>query len=265
MSVRDMLTYLNTHVDEDTQTKIIHFVFLNYLDIQNLSIVQMADACYTSTASISRFCKKFGFDSFEDMKAQVVSATTIRKPRFLFRMSKNSLSELTKSPINFYNDFAEEISKSIIDVTKSVSVNEIDAIINQIMQSKKVTLFGYDIMNNSLRILQQALLNCGVLVQMGEDYYVQSKQAESLDSDSLAIVCSSFGNFFSMLPNIYNNIVTSPAKTILITQIANTPYTAAFDQVLSISSRSNAEAGSYPMDFLLDYIARRAFVIKRPN
>ncbi len=265
MSVQDMLTYLNTHIEDDTQTRIIHYLFKNYANIEYMSITQIADACYTSTATISRFSKNFGFPSFPNMKEQITSTMSIKKPRFLFRMSKNSLSQLTKDPKNFYEHFAQEISESITDVVDSISATKIDDLVKEIMKATNVTFFGYDIMNNSLQIFQHALLNCGIIVQMSRSPQIQLEQAKKLDKHSLAIVCSSFGNFFSRESKVYDMVIGSPAKTILITQIPNTQYAAAFDQIISISSHINAEAGSYPMDFLLDYMARRAFVIKRPN
>ncbi|MDR7678627.1 MurR/RpiR family transcriptional regulator [Lactiplantibacillus plantarum] len=264
MAARDMLTYLNQHTGEDTQTRIIHFLFSHYRRLEYMTIIELAQRCYVSPASISRFVHRFGYPSFEEMKHSLILEMRVSEPNFTYRLKPGSMQQLRTSPNDFYHGFAEEISGAIMDTVATFSYESIDRLLHQIINAKQVVLFGFDTMLNTLRIFQSAMLSQGIVVQLGDTPEIQRDQTSQLDHDSLAVVFSSFGMFFSKCPDVYSAIVQSEAHTILITQMSGSGiYSNTFDECLKISSSAiNAEAGSYPMEFLLDYMARRMFALK---
>lgn len=263
MSTHDMLNYLNRHATEDVQTRLILFIFTHYKALDQMNIVEMARRCYVSTASVSRVARRFGYQSFDQMKHSVASEMTISEPSFTYRMKRQSLNQLHTDPDAFFHKFADEISAAITDVAASLPYTEVDNMLKQIIASKQVTLFGFDIMVNALSTFQSAMLSLGIIVTLGVNHDTQLQQANNLEPGSLAIVFSSFGTFFAKQPDVYNAITQSKAHTILVTQMGGSSiYTNAFDETLNISSVSNAEAGSYPIDFLLDYMARRMFTLR---
>ena len=52
--------------------KIIQYILNNPLAISSLSIDKLSEKTGTSYATISRFCKKMGFDGFKDVKQQLL-------------------------------------------------------------------------------------------------------------------------------------------------------------------------------------------------
>ncbi|MFT9190765.1 MAG: hypothetical protein ABF470_07210 [Liquorilactobacillus sp.] len=264
MSAHNMIKYLNHQTEENVQTKLIHFIFNHYHTLQHMTIIELAQRCYVSTASVSRFARNFGYHSFDDMKNSIATEMTISEPYVTYRMTKQSLKELSSHPDEFYRLFADGIITSIKDTVNTLPFEAIDMLLHRILQTDDVILFGYDIMIDELRIFQSALLSCGIIVRLGETPDVQLELAKHLTSHSTAIVFSSFGTFFAKLPTVYSHIAQSNAHLILVTQMPGSNiYTGVFDEVLPISSKTNVEAGSYPMNFLLDYMARRIFVLQR--
>lgn len=263
MSTREMLSYLNHHFEEDVQTKIIRYMFKNYRTIQNMTITKMAQECFVSTASISRAAKNFGYSSFDVMKKQVVKDMSVRDPRFLFRIDKNELSQLASKPDEFYQHLATEISLALQNTVESAPMKKIDRLLQQIFSAEQVTFFGFDTTIDSLKVFQSALLHCGIVTALGENESDQFQLAKGLQKNSVAIVISSFGNYFSNYNKVFDQIMSSQAHTILATQSSSTPYSISFDETLTISTDTSVEVGSYPMNFLLDVMARRAFVLAR--
>lgn len=258
-----MLHYLNTHSEDDTQSRIARFLILNEARLNQLSIVQVAQDCFTSPASVSRAARNFGYHSFDDMKKDIRESVNISNPRFTLRLAPDRLRLLTTDASTFYSDFAHEIAETILDAAETISSQQIDGLINQILNANEVALFGYDTMLDSVEVLQNAFLNCGFLTRVGETRADQLALANQLKPGDISVTFSTFGNFFSMMPDVYRTIRDSPAKSILVTQAASTQFTASFDQTYHISSKPNAEAGSYPMIFLLEYLARRTYVLSR--
>lgn len=263
MSTRDMLHYLNTHYEEDIQARIAKYLILHEQNLLQLSIVQVAQKCFTSPASVSRAARNFGFHNFDEMKHDIHQSVNISNPRFTLRLGPDDLKQLSNDAPAFYQDFAQQIAATILDTAQTISTEKIDELIKQIFQTDQAAFFGYDIMLDGVKVLQNAFLNDGLLTRVGETAKDQLALARQLKAGDVAVVFSSFGNFFSMVPDVYHAIVDSPAKTILVTQMASTQFTASFDQTYHISSKLNAEAGSYAMNFLLEYMARRAYVLSR--
>jgi len=263
MPIHEMMTYLNHHPEDDVQTRIIRFQLNNFKSIAEMNIIKMSQLCYVSTASISRIASKFGFDSYEDMKQKIIQEMTTPDPNVTYRMNKDSLLELKNHPETFFPKFAAEFANSIQDTAQTVSTTEIDAVLKKIIAAKNVTLFGFDTMLESLKIFQASMLICGFVVSVGEQNETQLVLANKLTQESLAIVFSSFGTFFSKLPKVYDEIIQSNAHTLLITQASGNIYSNSFDSILRISSSPNTESGSYPMNFLLEYMARRMFFLVR--
>src|SRR5699024_2773349 len=69
--IYNLLTYLNAAKEEDMYYSIALTTVQNLDIIPNCSINELADLCFTSTATISRFCKKFGCASFPKFKEEV--------------------------------------------------------------------------------------------------------------------------------------------------------------------------------------------------
>ncbi|GEN49085.1 MurR/RpiR family transcriptional regulator [Ligilactobacillus pobuzihii] len=263
MSTRKMLSYLNHHCEEDVQTKLVRYMFKNYRTIQNMTITKMSQECFVSAASISRAARNFGYRSFDVMKKQVAKEMTMRDPRFLFRIDKHELTQLKNQPDKYYKHLAEEISLALLNTVSSVPMKKIDQLLQEILSAKQVTFFGFNTMIDSLKVFQSALLHCGIITALGENKQDQLHLASTLRENSVAIVFSSFGNFFSNCDKVFDQIMNSQAHTILVTQSSSTPYSISFDETLTISTNTSAEVGSYPMNFLLDVMARRAFVLAR--
>lgn len=263
LSTREMLSYLNHHSDEDVQTKLIRYMFKNYRTIQNMTITKMSQECFVSTASISRAAKNFGYSSFDMMKKQVVKEMTVNDPRFLFRINKYELTQLSHQPDEYYQHLATEISLALHNTVTSVPTKDIDQFLQQVFTAQQVTFFGFNTTIDSLKIFQSALLHCGIVTALGENENDQLYLAKALQPNSVAIVFSSFGNFFANYVKVFDEIMNSHTHTILVTQSSSTPYSISFDETITINTNTSAEVGSYPMNFLLDVMARRAFVLAR--
>ena len=52
----------------ETEEHIKNFILKNDKDIPNMSIYELAEKTYVSTASITRFCHKIGVKSFKELK-----------------------------------------------------------------------------------------------------------------------------------------------------------------------------------------------------
>lgn len=66
-----LLDYIDTAMQHDTNYEIATTLVKNYSKLSELSIGEIADMCFVSKASVSRFCRFMGFADFKDLRNQL--------------------------------------------------------------------------------------------------------------------------------------------------------------------------------------------------
>lgn len=62
-----LMSYVSTTPQQDANYDIAMAMLTHYGKLKNLSLAEIADLCYVSKASISRFCRFMGFDGFREL------------------------------------------------------------------------------------------------------------------------------------------------------------------------------------------------------
>lgn len=64
-----LLSYVSSAPERDANYDIAVALLRNYSQLKGLALSQIADLCYTSNASISRFCRFLGMDNFKEFQS----------------------------------------------------------------------------------------------------------------------------------------------------------------------------------------------------
>lgn len=98
----------------------------NYSQLKGLALSQIADLCYTSNASISRFCRFLGMDNFKEFQSWMERDFTMRTDysRQFYTMLHNNqetaISAYRDALIgNIYTTIAPENAQVIPDIVKT--------------------------------------------------------------------------------------------------------------------------------------------------
>lgn len=250
-----MIHYLNTHDREDTYSRIIIFLSQNFEKIEGMTITQIAERCFVSPATLSRFTKHFNFESFPELR-KTFSDNDFLDPTLSFGLTKYDLNSMKDTPNMYLQAYGQSIIASIEDIIQSVDLAEVDELLTLIHDTKDVCIFNYNPTNNITRTLQSGLFLSKKLVFTGENKSNQLELVATMNQDSLAIIISSFGNFFNTQSEIFSKIRQTNCKTVLITQNTQNLAISMIDNVVNISSKNHVKAGNYPMEFFIEYLCR---------
>lgn len=253
-----MLDYLNVNKSNDTFSKIITYIFENKLEVPILTINELADRTYVTPATISRFCKHFGFRSYIELKDAINRENRTDSTR-LFRLSKEDFSVMNLQPSLSFESYGNEIIHSIQDTLNVVTMDMINQLLTLIHEHNHISIFGYSSSNQSARSLQEGLLLSNKLVTTSRNDDIQTQLAASLESDSLAIIISSYGNFFNTKSLLFDQILNSGCQVALLTQQQNIFTCASIDHLFCINSQNFQKIGSYSMNFFIDFLCRKYF------
>ena len=74
-----LMSYVNVSSPQDMYYAIAHTILTHIDQIPSISINDLADLCYTSPATISRFCKDMNCKSFVNFKNEIAIALEIAR------------------------------------------------------------------------------------------------------------------------------------------------------------------------------------------
>lgn len=114
----------NTGQLNKSDNEILSYCIRNNKRVCNMKVQELADALYTSPASIVRFCKKLGFSGFAEFKAEL-------------RMETRNEDHVQKSEVRS-SDFLKDIHKT----TQLIQEDIIEQILELIHTKERIELYA---------------------------------------------------------------------------------------------------------------------------
>lgn len=114
-----LLSTLNDEPKGSNNYKIAKYMIENMRDLEECSLTDLAQACYVSNSSISRFCRDIGLKDFNALKNQIAkfsveAARLKRKFDYEKYESSSMVQSYVKNVISNLNYFLEnDIEKQI--------------------------------------------------------------------------------------------------------------------------------------------------------
>ena len=228
--IYNLLMFLNSSKEEDMYYSICLSMLQNLEKVPNCSINELADLCYTSPATISRFSKKFGYSNFHEFKKEVGYALS---------QAKNEIF-MTKNEVNYIDMYSPHVINKIYDLVfqclvlgkQSLNIKEIDRVCHLIHEYDKVHFFGYQFNKVVASDIQLRLMKLGKFTYAFSDRGEGSLNIDLLDEDSLAIVMSVSGKVGHT--ELLKEIHKRGAKILLITMNRETPLKEFVDELFVV-------------------------------
>lgn len=222
--IYNLLTYLNSSKEEDMYYSIALTIIQNLDVIPGCSINELADLCFTSTATISRFCRKFGYASFPQFKTEMAYGLEQAKYEIFIEESEKEFIE--KNPSHVIDKVYDLVLETLILGKKSLKISQIDQLCRLIHDAKRVHFFGYQFNKIVASDLQLKFIKLGKFIYAFADHGEDSQKIELLSEESLAIVMSVSGKIGHQ--QLIEEIHQRGAKIVLITM---NPETLLADMV----------------------------------
>ncbi len=182
-----LLNFIESSTDH-TKSEIIiaEFILRNVQKIPDMSIYEVAEACHTSPATITRFCQRFGNITFKDLKEYARSFIE-------FNDTEVNYENLEIHNINQLDLYYEELLFSLKETKNSLHSDELIEVVNQIHQSNKVSFFGVTFSHLLARNAQFKFIRLGKYATAYSNHENQIAEANTLAQTDLAVVISFSG------------------------------------------------------------------------
>ena len=178
-----LINFLNSSSPSDIYYKVAQNILQNLDRIKNASIHEVADLCFVSAPTISRFCKKLGYDSYGSFKTELSQAVL----NYNYNNRYVSIDTNIEQEDGESASFLFQISQYSDALKKSISKEYIREIAYCIHNHKRVGFFS-STPSYQLQYLQADLLLTKHQVTFCQSPMDQLDYAKTLNEDSIALV-----------------------------------------------------------------------------
>lgn len=210
--------------------------------ISRMSISELAGACSVADATVSRFCRRLGYQGYPDFKIAIANAS-------IHRLEDNPLSgEITQE------DSLETISQKLLNASTMAMVQtrevlDLDAVARAaalLRNSTSVLCMGQ---GGSMLIASEAAHLFSTIsgkFRPVSDSHMQAMAAAMVESTDTILFFSYSGSTLAMLDTL-ETARERGSKVILVTRFPNSPGAALADIVLQCGANENPlQSGSVP-------------------
>jgi len=253
-----LLIILNNGKENPTYYHIAGVLLCNFDSIRNMTISEVAELCFVSKSTISKFVRYIGFDDFLEMK--LASSYKSNKYSNNLNYNDNILSYMEEHTKEEYIDVMIEdlkLAKASIDMSK------IDMLVDALIKYEKVAAFGLLYSETAAMDLQMKLAYNGKYIITYINDIEQNEFIKNADNDTLIIIFTNSGDYIKKYQlvaagNMDKNIFRqTKAKVVAITankELESYPYV---NLCINYEHASSVQTHAVLFQLITDFIAFR--------
>lgn len=245
-----LLDYVGSARAHDTNYEIAQGILRNYAQLSSMSLRQMANACFVSPASLSRFCRFIGFSSFAEFKEAVDGANY----RVTDDYSRAFYAELVSDKASALATYRAKVADVLGTALSEADLAVVDEIVDAIDGAGRIAFFSHHFLWHIGRYFQGKMLQLGRYVELFQSYDNQVESAETLGQGDVVLICSLNGSYFSHYQDLVGKILASGATVIVLTQNTHSLFINRADYVLICGASNENDIGKYAALMTVDYL-----------
>ncbi len=208
-----------------SELKLFSYIQDNLETVMFNSLTELSERCTVGEATILRFCRKIGFNGYQDFKLAIAQELSVAKvgqqdeDHFISRIKNNTL-------------------KALEDTFDAVNEEHLNHAIDWVDQFEEIVVYGVGHSGLTALDLQSKLMRVGKNVQVVIDPHFQIMRSCSASEKTLVIAISITGSTKDIVDSV-GKAKENKASIIAITSYVRSPLTKLADIVLLTSGKEN--------------------------
>lgn len=241
-----LLAEVSSQSMNSTNSQIASYILNHLEEVRNAPIKELAQKCFVSTSSISRFCRDMGLNDFAELR-ELLAETDLK-----FEISSQAeTAEIQKQ------EYVTQVQEGLSMVKNSLDMNQIQKLVEDIDRYRKVSTFGVLKAETAAMNLQTNLVMLGKLVNTKVHFSQQIRYLEQADEEDLIILFSYTGIYFDY--EYSQNRIHPNIRRPKIYFITGNPFvkkSSFLNEVIHFASRQNQPSHPYQLQIVADLIAQ---------
>lgn len=246
--IRGSLTaIMNAEEISSTYYRIAQYLLANNYLVTRVSIQDVAENCYCSKSTISRFCRKLGYEDFYELNLDLYSST---------QKSQDKFNKYIEGNFNQNKDayFADVVS-CIKMAEHHINEDDITSFINALTIHKKVGIFGNLQSHVVAENFQMDLGLCRKIITASTLPEHQKQYIQNADNETLIIIISCSGTYFRNQINLSTYAKDKKPTFMLLTSNKKAKQISLYDKVIFLPCENNYPSQPRIIDLFLNMAA----------
>ncbi|MGL5979236.1 MAG: MurR/RpiR family transcriptional regulator [Erysipelotrichaceae bacterium] len=249
-----LLRVINAGGKKDGNYEIAKAMLDLYHEIPAMTIHEVADRCYVSSASISRFIRMLGYDTYIDFKRECSSAIGIDADysKSVIKAKKEDLSPI-------FTRYTNNVIENIGFTLDHIDYAQLNRICEQVYHAKDVAFFGLEFATLIGQHFQIKMASLNKFVKLGISYEEQIAIAQSLQDGAVVIVVSLEGGYFYRSDEVMKILKAKNITLIAFTMNEHLKVAKEVDEIIICNKHNSDTEGRisilYIMELFLMYYA----------
>ncbi len=217
----------------------------NIDQLQNLTIYEIAELCFVSTSTLSRFCRLLGYKNFNQFKEALQES-------YGFEIDYDSRYLHSKENLKESLDYMNKMTlTSLKEVYEQIDLDQLIQLAAMVHDQEEIYIFGSTTYQFLTMYLQERLGLFKKIIHVHPDLHQQPKMAATLTDKHLAIMLSPRGSSHvqsRIVPTLYKHNV----KMVLITQNEHSVYKERYELYINLHGSYDNNLGMITLMRFLD-------------
>lgn len=250
-----LLREINVTNKKGSSYDIARALMNHYHEIPNLTIHELADTCYISSASLSRFIRMLGFDHYTEFRNACQKEIGIEVD-YSKDVSKASIEDM-RPIIELYT---QNIKNNIDFTFQQMDFQQLERITNMMFQAKEMAFFGLEFATLLGQHFQVKMASMNKLVRLGLTYEEQKEIAENLHEGALVFVASLEGGYFYRNDEVMDILKEKHVTIVAMTMNENTKLMKDIDEILICNKENSNTEGRITLLYMIEILLMYYFV-----
>lgn len=248
-SVRSLLLhYLNNQKKQDNNYFITQAILRSFSKIPKMTIYELAEECFVSTAAISRFIRILAFSSYTEFKQAVEKEIDI----------VSDYSKKVIQPVEQREEFLDEFTSNLLInlryAKEHLSISELETVVSAIYETENVAVFGLEFAAFMGQHLQSKLASMDKIIRIGFTVEEQLKIVEESSPDSLVLIFSMEGGFFYFSEKVIAALKKKGIKIIVFTFKHSPIIERSADQIILCGEINENTEGRIAILYMMELV-----------
>lgn len=261
--IHQLQAIVDSSADKDSNRTIARFMLSHLMTLDTLSVQTIAGACFASIATVSRFVRSLGFESFAQLKQAAVH----------YRHSINSSAQDYLQELPYEGDdqqtviqYTRGLTGAMEDFSRSVSIEQIDRVARKIHDAQGVALYGFFQPGLLAKQLQFLFLSIGRYTESYDLIEDHEERARTMQKGDLALFLSVNGNYVAGQGSAVLTLLRERGVTlVLMTQNPSPALHRAFDEVVLLGKKDSTRSGYYKLQLATELLFSRYMHLFAPK
>lgn len=237
-----LLMIINSAYHKDTNYYIALELVNSLQKIDELSISTLAKKCQTSVASVNKFCRMLGAESFSKLKFHLKKSVNVRHEQIAFRLAKMSERSILDSiAYHALEDFDEDLFRS-----------SIEQVVDLIHEANSIQLIGAYFPTSLALNFQEDLLMAGKFIRIcPQKLDIEADFSTVVD---LTLIVSLAGRIYEYNKPDFEELCTKVNHVAIISGYLDYPHYPTIKSMVKIPLSEDNEVGNVLILEIFRYI-----------